>query len=79
MADTLDLCARFADPKTLEALVPPLCQLIKRGVGLNTRVGTARFVTNLASRLAGDLRPQSGALLKVCAPLFWPHLQHFKG
>ncbi len=66
MADTLDLCARFANPAALEGLAPALCQLIKRGVGLNTRVGTARFVTNLATRLAGDLRPQTGALLKVC-------------
>lgn len=68
MADTLDLCARFTDPAALEGLTPALCQLIKRGVGLNTKVGTARFVTNLASRLAGDIRPQTGTLLKVGTP-----------
>ena len=37
MGDTLDLCARYTDAATLEALVPKLTQLIKRGVGLNTR------------------------------------------
>jgi len=37
MADTLDLCARYTDAATLEATVPRLLQLIKSGLGLNTR------------------------------------------
>lgn len=37
MADTLDLCARYTDAATLEATVPKLLQLIKSGLGLNTR------------------------------------------
>ena len=38
MGDTLDLCARFADPASLDQLVPLLAGLVKRGVGLNTKV-----------------------------------------
>ena len=65
MADTLDLAARHADIASLDALVPALCQLLKRGVGVNTRVGSARFVANLAARMGSDIRPQTGTLLKV--------------
>lgn len=115
MGDTLDLCARHADAAALEGLVPRLVQLIRRGVGLNTRlsslakcrmqratfetispvpaccylrytvqrfpicfgqfttrtpgcrVGTARFVTNVALRLGKDVSPQAGTLIKVNA------------
>ena len=37
MADTLDLCARYTDAASLEALVPKLTPIIRRGIGLNTR------------------------------------------
>lgn len=65
MGDTLDVCARQVDVKSLDAVVPVLSQLVKRGVGLNTQAGAARFITSLATRMGTDLRPQSGALLKV--------------
>ena len=71
MGDTLDVCARHADAPGLEALVPALGQLLKRGVGLNTQAGAARFISSLAMRLGSELRPQSGALLKVEPPLPW--------
>eukprot|EP00798_Chlamydomonas_sp_ICE-L_P021409 gene21409-28366_t len=38
MGDTLDLCARFADPGSLTQLVPVLTGLVKGGVGLNTKM-----------------------------------------
>lgn len=65
MSDTLDLCARYADAPSLEALVPALCQLVKRGVGVNTRVGSARFVASLATRMGSDIRPHAATMLKV--------------
>ena len=68
MGDTLDVCARQVDVKSLDAVVPVLSQLVKRGVGLNTQAGAARFITSLATRMGTDLRPQSGALLKVALP-----------
>ena len=36
MADTLDLCVRYTDAATLQALLPRLLQLVKSGLGLNT-------------------------------------------
>ena len=65
MGDTLDVCARQVNAQSLEALVPVLSQLVKRGVGLNTQAGAARFISSLAMRMGSDLQPQSGALLKA--------------
>lgn len=65
MGDTLDVCARQVDAQSLEALVPVLSQLVKRGVGLNTQAGAARFISSLAMRMGTDIQPQSGALLKA--------------
>lgn len=65
LADTLDLCARFTHADALPAVVPCLSQLITRGVGLNTRTGTARFIGQLTSRLHSDMRPHAGTLIKV--------------
>ena len=65
MGDTLDVCARHTDVKSLDALVPVLSQLVRRGVGLATQAGAARFIASLATRMGTDLRPHSGALLKV--------------
>lgn len=65
MGDTLDVCARQVDAQSLEALVPVLAQLVKRGVGLNTQAGAARFISSLALRMGSGLQPQSAALLKA--------------
>ena len=65
MGDTLDACGRFTDAAALGALAPKLAQLIKRGLGVNTRVGTARFVASLADRLGSDARPHTGILIKA--------------
>ncbi|KAK9834910.1 hypothetical protein WJX81_007994 [Elliptochloris bilobata] len=65
MGDTLDACGRFTDAAALGALAPRLAQLIKRGVGVNTRVGAARFVAALAARLGSDARPHTGVLIKA--------------
>ncbi len=40
--DTLDLAARLADGSVLPELVPVLVATVKRGVGLNTKVGCGR-------------------------------------
>lgn len=52
-------------PGSAESLVPVLTSLVRRGVGLNTKVGTARFIRQLAARLGSDMRPLSGELIKV--------------
>lgn len=54
-----DVCA------VLDTLAPRLSTLVRRGVGLNSRVGAARFISSLAMRLASDMRRQSGSLISV--------------
>lgn len=45
--------------------MPRLAGIVKRGVGANTRIGAARFISGLALRMGPDIRPSSGALIKV--------------
>ncbi|CAK9863286.1 unnamed protein product, partial [Sphagnum jensenii] len=68
MWDTLDLCIRHVDAPTLEILIPRLVQLIRSGVGLNTRVGVAKFISMLAQHVGVEMRPHSATLLKVLFP-----------
>lgn len=70
MGETLDICARVADAHSMDALVPKLAALVKRGVGLNTRAGTARFIGLLSQRLGTALGPSCGTLISV-SPFFW--------
>lgn len=48
-----------------EVLVPKLGNIAKRAVGVNSRVGAAKFVSSLALRLGPEMRPSSGAIVKV--------------
>ncbi|KAG1660153.1 hypothetical protein FOA52_007810 [Chlamydomonas sp. UWO 241] len=66
MGDTLELCSRFADAATLEALTPMLSGIVSRGVGLNSKVGTARFIRSLMARATKeDAKPVAPTLLRV--------------
>lgn len=40
MWETLNLCIEVTDKQSLESLVPRLAQLVRAGVGLNTRCVT---------------------------------------
>ncbi len=46
-------------------LLPVLSTVLNRGVGLNTKIGAARFIRNLAQRAGNDVRPHAPALIKV--------------
>ncbi|CAL9128643.1 uncharacterized protein LOC103992459 [Musa acuminata AAA Group] len=65
MWETLDLCINVVDKKSLDLLVPRLAQLIRSGVGLNTRVGVASFITLLVEKVASDIKTFTGTLLKL--------------
>ena len=47
------------------AQVPKLCALVKRGIGLNTRTGCARFIISLTTRQGADIKPHTAAFIKV--------------
>ncbi|EFN52702.1 hypothetical protein CHLNCDRAFT_138705 [Chlorella variabilis] len=63
--ETLDLCARYADVATMAELAPRLGALVRRGVGLNTRAGAGRFITQVTRRLGGDMQPLASQLIKA--------------
>jgi len=65
MWETLDLCLKHVDPPTLELLVPRLVQLVRSGVGLNTRVGVARFISFLVQNVGSDIKPFINSLVKI--------------
>ncbi|MEW5319235.1 MAG: hypothetical protein WDW38_010400 [Sanguina aurantia] len=65
VGDTLDLAVRYADEASLGSLIPALTGLLKRGVGLNTKVGTARFIRSLVVHSASAIAPHAPALLKA--------------
>ncbi|ERM99116.1 proteasome-associated protein ECM29 homolog isoform X2 [Amborella trichopoda] len=68
MWDTLDLCLKVVDVPTLDELIPRLVQLVRSGVGLNTRVGVASFISLLVQKVDRDIKPFTGTLLRVMFP-----------
>ena len=51
------------DEKTLEELVVPLTELIRRGLGLGTKCGTAQFLVSLSAHTGALIAPHTGKLL----------------
>ncbi|KAL0389274.1 UNVERIFIED_CONTAM: Proteasome adapter and scaffold protein ECM29 [Sesamum calycinum] len=67
--ETLELCIDVVDSHSLELLVPRLAQLIRSGIGLNTRVGVANFISLLVQKVGVDIKPFTGTLLKLLLPV----------
>ncbi|XP_058078401.1 uncharacterized protein LOC131226734 [Magnolia sinica] len=65
MWETLDLCLKVVDTQSLDLLVPRLAQLVRSGVGLNTRVGVASFISLLVQKLGADIKPFTAMLSKL--------------
>ena len=69
--DAVDQCVQFIDAKSLVELIPRLCTIIKRGIGLPTRAGTARFIYILIQKMPMDIRPHADVLVKaLTGPIF---------
>lgn len=68
MWETLEQCIDVVDKPSLDVLVPRLAQLVRSGVGLNTRVGVASFITLLVQRVNLEIKPFTGPLLRVLFP-----------
>ena len=60
----IDTCLRVMDAPQLEAALPAVMQLLKGGVGLPTRAGTARFIVQIAQQQPLLLVPHASRLLK---------------
>ncbi|XP_020113729.1 proteasome-associated protein ECM29 homolog isoform X2 [Ananas comosus] len=65
MWETLDVCLKIVDTQSLDVLVPRLAQLVRSGVGLNTRVGVASFITMLIQKITADIKPFTTMMLKL--------------
>ncbi|GER40722.1 ARM repeat superfamily protein [Striga asiatica] len=65
MWETLEFCIDVIDSQTLEKLVPRLAQLIRSGIGLNTRVGVANFISLLVQKVGADTKPFTNMLLRL--------------
>lgn len=65
LGEALDTCARLVEDDAVVELVPRLAAVIKRGVGLTTRVGAARFVGQLCLRVGPALRAPAPQLIKA--------------
>ncbi|XP_024961967.1 proteasome adapter and scaffold protein ECM29 isoform X1 [Cynara cardunculus var. scolymus] len=63
--ETLDLCIEVVDDQSLEQLVPRLSQLARSGVGLNTRVGVASFISLLVQKVGSSIKPFTSMLLRL--------------
>ncbi|MCL7022732.1 hypothetical protein MKW94_004116 [Papaver nudicaule] len=68
MWETLDLCLKVVDTKSLDLLVPRLGQMVRSGVGLNTRVGVASFISLLVQKVGMDMKAYTITLLRVLFP-----------
>ncbi|XP_023639453.1 proteasome-associated protein ECM29 homolog isoform X1 [Capsella rubella] len=69
MWETLDLCINIVDIESLNQLIPRLTQLVRGGVGLNTRVGVASFISLLVQKVGTEIKPFTGMLLKLLFPV----------
>ncbi|XP_073008804.1 uncharacterized protein [Typha latifolia] len=65
MWETLDICLKVVDTHALDPLVPRLAQLVRSGVGLNTRVGVASFIMLLIQKVTADIKPFTSMLSKL--------------
>nr|XP_010313220.1 proteasome adapter and scaffold protein ECM29 isoform X1 [Solanum lycopersicum] len=65
MWETLDRCIDVVDSQSVELLVPRVAQLVRAGVGLNTRVGVANFISLLAQKVGVNIKPFTTMLLRL--------------
>ncbi|KAF7850461.1 hypothetical protein BT93_L5473 [Corymbia citriodora subsp. variegata] len=65
MWETLDQCINVVDAVSLESLVPPLAQMVRASVGLNTREGVASFIGLLVQKVGIAIKPFADKLLKL--------------
>ncbi|KAJ3323524.1 hypothetical protein HDV06_001801 [Boothiomyces sp. JEL0866] len=63
--EAIDRCVPFIDASILSDLSPKLAVIVRKGVGLPTRAGAARFIYTLVQSVPNELRPVSEPLIKA--------------
>ncbi|CAH3027447.1 unnamed protein product [Porites evermanni] len=65
MMETINMCVQYVDSTVLPELVPRLSDLLRTGIGLGTKAGSAGFVVSLTMQCSQDLTPFAGKLLNA--------------
>ncbi|KAJ3409587.1 hypothetical protein HDV05_004331 [Chytridiales sp. JEL 0842] len=65
MMEAIESAIDNIDSSVLEALIPKLNTIVRKGVGLPTRAGSARFIVSLVTRVPEDLKPFADSILKA--------------
>ncbi|KAJ3256608.1 hypothetical protein HK103_005242 [Boothiomyces macroporosus] len=63
--EAIDRCVPFIDAEILAELSPKLAVIVRKGVGLPTRAGAARFIYTLVQSVPNELRAVSEPLIKA--------------
>ena len=63
--EALDHCVQYIDDFILKDLADKLCVIIRKGVGLPTKAGTARFIYTLVTRLPRETGVHADSILKA--------------
>ena len=64
-AQVVDLCVRYADEVSIAALAPSLSSLLRTAVGLPSRAGVARFISQLCLEHTPSMKAFAGKLAKT--------------
>jgi proteasome component ECM29 len=65
MMAAIERCMDQVDEEILVTLVPRLCSIIRKGVGLPTKAGCARIVCSLCSKYTSEMDLHASALMKA--------------
>ena len=65
MMSAIDKCIDQVDESILKELVPKLCHVIRKGIGLPTKAGVSRVVCTLCQRFPRELQEHGSTLLKA--------------
>ncbi|KAJ3206273.1 hypothetical protein HDU67_008289 [Dinochytrium kinnereticum] len=65
MMEAIETCVENIDDKVMEVLIPNITNIARKGVGLPTKAGCARFIVTLSTKVPSELRPHADSLLKA--------------
>ncbi|XP_064386642.1 proteasome adapter and scaffold protein ECM29-like isoform X2 [Halichondria panicea] len=65
LMEIVNLCTQQVDTDVLSSLIPRLVEVLKRGVGLGTKVAAAQVVVSLVHHCLHDLTPYAGKLVNA--------------
>jgi proteasome component ECM29 len=65
MLEIIFMNMQFIDEKIIEALVPKLIEIVKKGLGVSTKAGLCQFVSALITDFPNVMTPYAGKLMAV--------------